>query len=128
MPDHTQTTLTDEQHSHETYSETLQCPYCDCHFLSHNALSMASPGTPCRHLIVFDAIFTTYIRTSDTEFHTLTDRTHESFSDQITGRPTVVHDSPPDERLGDAGWTAIYHRHPQTVLQPLSEIINHETE
>jgi hypothetical protein len=68
------------------------------------------------------------IRTFDTEFHTLTDRTHESFSDQITGRPTVVHDSPPDERLGDAGWTAIYHRHPQTVLQPLSEIINHETE
>lgn len=110
----------------ETYSESLQCPYCDHRFLCHNCLRISSQQDACSHLIVFDPVFSTRVRISKAKFEVSEEIDFEEILDQLFGELTVVRDSDPRERQDDDCWIAVYHRRPDDVLSLLSELFNQQ--
>lgn len=98
------------------YSDTLQCPYCDHRFLRQNCLGISSQQDPCSHLVVFDPVFSTRVRVSETEFEVSEEIDFEETLNELSGELTLVRDSDPEARLDDDCWTAVYHRYPDDVV------------
>ena len=108
----------------EAYSDTLQCPYCDHRFLRQNCLGISSQQDPCSHLVVFDPVFSTRVRVSETEFEVSEAIDFEEILDKLSGELIFVRDSNPEGRLDDNCWTVVYHRCPDDVVPVLSELLN----
>lgn len=113
-----------EQEVNEKFSDVLRCPYCEHPFLLRNALGISSQQDPCRHLVVFDPVFSTRIRVSEDSFEVSEDLDLEEIIEKIPGELTLVHDSQPEERLSDEGWTAVYHRSPGQAVAVLREFLD----
>lgn len=105
-----------ERNVEEAYSDKLQCPYCDHRFLRQNCMGISSQQDPCSHLVIFDPVFSTRVRVSETEFEAFERIEFEQILDELSGELTLVRDSDPEEGLDDDCWTAVYHRYPDDVV------------
>lgn len=110
--------MTDPTISH-SQSDSLRCPHCDHPYLLTNQLGISSQQDPCRHLVVFETVFTTTVRISSTEFESDAgldrDRTLETILPELSGQVTVVRDADPEDCLDNNPWKAVYQPDPETV-------------